>query len=176
MRTALIPWTRSTVNPFWGFSDFEQDFDRLLTSFTNGTELASGMDFTPACDVIEGQNHYMFTLDIPGMKREDVKIEAVGNRLTVSGERHHSHSDEKQGSKHIERRYGKFRRVFTLPENVEMEKVEARYENGVLAIAVPKAERAKAKQIDIKEGHGGFFEKLLGSKKSEKEIKATTAA
>ena len=66
-----------------------------------------------------------------------------------------------------EKSYGHFRRVFTLPTSLESEKIEARYENGVLELYLPKAEAAKPRQVTVEAGKSGFFEKFLGAKKQE---------
>jgi HSP20 family protein len=146
-------------------SDVFEDFDRLVESFVRPTYVNT-VNFQPSADVHETEGHYMINFDIPGVKKEDIKIEMRGNQLEISGER----KDELKNGKG--RSYGKFERSFTLPETVNAEKIEAHYEDGVLSLALPKAETAKPKTIEIQTGNGGFFSKLLSSKKENtKELK-----
>jgi HSP20 family protein len=114
--------------------------------------------------VDETNTHYLMSFDLPGVKKEDVKIDLQENQLIVSGER----KEETQGQGGSrERFYGAFSRSFTLPQNVDASKVEANYENGVLQIALPKtAVTTTGKQIPIKEG------KLISQKKEGKSEKA----
>jgi HSP20 family protein len=89
-------------------------------------------------------------IDLPGMKKEDVKISLVNNTLNISGERTQE-KEEKDGKFHrIEKAYGKFYRSFTLPSKVLTEKIEAEFSNGQLTISVPKAEEVKPKELEIK--------------------------
>jgi HSP20 family protein len=143
--------------------DVIEDFDRMVDSFLRPT-YANSLNFPPSCDVNETENHYMVSFDMPGVKKEDVKIELRSNQLRVSGERRH---EARSG-----RSYGKFERTFTLPATINADKIEAHYEDGVLSIALPKAESAKPKNIEIQTGNVGFFNKLLSPKKeSSKELK-----
>ncbi|MDR3608807.1 MAG: Hsp20/alpha crystallin family protein [Oligoflexia bacterium] len=105
-------------------------------------------EFEPACDIEETDTQFLLNFDLPGVKKEDVKIDLNNNQLTVSGER--KGDVEKRGTH--ERYYGAFYRSFTLPTNVETDKVQASYDNGVLQIALPKAAVVPGKQIPIKEG------------------------
>ncbi len=149
-------WTADVESGLAG--DVFEDFDRIVDSFLRPTYFTAD-NFQPNCDVNEAENHYMISFDMPGVKKDDVKIEMRGNQLVISGERRNEAKNCSRGS------YGKFERAFTLPETVNTEKIEAHYEDGVLNIALPKAEAAKPKAIEIQTGNGGFFNKLLGSKK-----------
>ena len=129
MRHAIDLWRGDLLAPF---RDYETNFK-----------------FNPQCDVEETEEHYLFAFDLPGVSKEDVKIELVENQLTVTGERKAEPAKENVVSHVTERFHGAFRRAFTLPMLVDSEKVEARFENGVLRITVPKAEAAKSRQIKI---------------------------
>lgn len=142
-----------------------EDFDRIVDSFIRPQSMSS-VNFQTGADFNEAENHYMLSFDLPGVKKEDLKIEMRGNQLLVAGER--------RNDSRSSRTYGKFERSFTLPESVNAEKIEAQFEDGVLSIALPKAEEAKAKTIEIQSGSTGFFNKLLGTKKeSSKDIKVS---
>lgn len=112
------------------------------------------LSFAPPCDVEETNSHYLLSFDLPGVKKEDMKIDLRDNQLTISGER----KEETKGAVSRERYCGSFCRSFTLPANAKAEKIEANYQNGVLQVAIPKTEITVGKQIPIKEG------KLLESK------------
>ena len=106
-------------------------------------------NFAPKCDIEETASAYKLTFDLPGLKKEDVKIELVDRQIVVSGERK-SEREEEGKLRHLsERVYGAFQRVFTLPAVVEADRVEAKFEHGVLEIVVPKVEEARPKLVRI---------------------------
>jgi len=117
------------------------------------------MDFSPAVDVDESDTHFLLSFDLPGVKKEDVHIELKDNILTVWGERKDSKREGFGNRLSIERSYGEFNRTFTLPINVDPDKIEAHYEDGVLHVVVPKAESAKPREIAVKTGRPGLFGK-----------------
>lgn len=161
-------WSLRTYSPMM-MSEVFQDFDRVVDSFLKPT-YANTVNFQPSCDVSESDDHYLVSFDMPGIKKEDIKIEVQKNQLLISGER--LRTQGREAGLYNERRYGKFERTFTLPATVNPEKIEAQFEDGVLNIALPKAEVAKPKTIQIQTGPSSFFSKLLGSKKeSPKELK-----
>jgi len=103
------------------------------------------------CEVSETPQSYLLKFEIPGMKKEDIKIDLHDNRLTVSGERREEKKEEKDHKVHYsEMGYGSFMRSYTFPTAVDAERVEARYENGVLSLNVAKSEGMKARQITVK--------------------------
>lgn len=101
-------------------------------------------NFTPACEIQDEEKSFGISLDIPGLKQDEIEIEVKDNHLHISGER----KDEGKAVR-SEKRYGKFERVFTLPQNVNTDLIEARFENGVLDILLPKEEKSQAKKITI---------------------------
>lgn len=142
---ALNLWTSNAWNPAREiFSLFE---DAGQTAQRTGKIL-----FTPPVDVEETQTHFLFTFDLPGVDKNDVKIEINDNVLSVSGERKSAQSaNENKGATQLlsERVQGCFVREFSLPSTVSTDNIEARYENGVLHISMPKAENAKPRQIKV---------------------------
>lgn len=96
------------------------------------------LNWRPTCDVRETENAYMIYAEIPGAKKEDVKIQLDGNRLTISG----SVKDEKKTdteTMHMqERSYGTFSRMFTLPQNAKLDNINAVHNNGILEVSIPK--------------------------------------
>jgi HSP20 family protein len=152
--------------------DVFDDFDRIVNAIARPTN-ASTIGFQPSCDINETKNHYMVTFDMPGLKKDDIKIEVQGNQLVVMGERHREFQEQDgEATLRHERLYGKFERTFVLPNSINADKIEAHYENGVLNVALPKAESAKGRSVQIQTGQNSFFSKLLGSKsEGTKELK-----
>jgi len=106
----------------------------------------------PACDVDENENRYLVTVDLPGVPKDNVKVEFHDGALVISGEKN-SERKEVQGTRHLEERTsGVFRRWFMLPVEIDASKIQAAFENGVLRITAPKAAASKPKQIPISEG------------------------
>jgi HSP20 family protein len=164
-------WPRRTLSADM-MGDVFGNFDRIVESFLRPSYVTN-VNFLPSCDVNETKDHYLVTFDMPGVKSEDIKIEVQGNQLVISGERQRNlKAGDDEATLHHERMYGRFERTFTLPATIATEKIEAQYENGVLSVALPKAEAAKGRTIQIQTGQGGFLNKLLGSKKeAAKELK-----
>ena len=108
--------------------------------------------WAPALDISERKDAYLVTVELPGMKAEDLDITMEDGLLTIQGERHFAHDSSEQQFHRVERRYGAFRRSITLPAHVMAEGIEASFEDGVLLILVPKAEEATPKRIQVRPG------------------------
>ncbi len=106
--------------------------------------------WAPRTDLVETEDAYQLRLDVPGMSKDDLKINYKDNQLTVSGERTSDRTDEDEEYVRVERSFGQFYRAFSLPQTVDAENISASYENGVLSIRVPKTEEVKPRQIEIK--------------------------
>lgn len=120
-------------------------FGHLVDRFFSesvGRSGGSAYSFVPKVDIIENEKSFEIHLAIPGMNKEDFSIDLKENHLTVSGERKFTpgERDEKH-FRYIETQYGAFRREFVLPENIDGEKIQAKYNNGILALVVPKDEK-----------------------------------
>lgn len=111
-----------------------------------GAELAVGSDFgewSPAVDISEDDKEFTIVADLPEAKKEDVKVSIDNGMMTISGERKHEHEEKKKKYHRVERSYGRYSRSFTLPEGVDEDKVEAKFEDGVLTVHLPKNEKAE---------------------------------
>jgi len=106
--------------------------------------------FSPLVNVAETDDEFEISVDLPGIKLEDVNVELRDNDLWITGERKEEHEEKQKNWHRIEHRYGQFRRVIPLAHNVDAEKIDAEYKDGVLKILVPKTESAKPKRIAIK--------------------------
>lgn len=113
-----------------------------------GEELERGT-WMPAVDIHETEDGYVVKADLPGMKREDIQIDLKDNTLQIKGEKKFEEKVSKDNYIRTERAYGTFVRSFTLPHNVDPEKIKASYRDGVLELTLPKKEEAKPKQIKV---------------------------
>jgi HSP20 family protein len=111
-------------------------------------EEASGT-FMPSFDVKETTDSYVFTADMPGIRRDDLEIELAGNRLTISGKREREEAQGQATFYTQERSFGTFSRTFALPEEVESGKVAAELRDGVLHLMVPKSPEVRPQKINI---------------------------
>lgn len=126
------------------------EIDRLFDDLTGREEEgAQPAMWMPRTDISETEDAYVIRMDMPGLSREDVKIELQEGRLRVSGERKIKQEEKGETFRRVERMYGRFFRSFALPEASDTEHVQARLENGVLTIEVPKREEAKRRRIQI---------------------------
>ena len=153
--THLTPLRSITrCNPFNSSADMEHRMNHLLDSlFTNGTLNDDGVvsaRFVPATDIAELNDHYLVTVDLPGLKKDDIKITLEDKTLTISGEKKFENEEKKDSYHRVERGYGRFERSFTLPQSVRTEKIDAKYKDGVLSLTVPKTEEAKQRTIEVK--------------------------
>jgi HSP20 family protein len=117
-----------------------------------GNSRAATTAWAPALDISERKDAYLVTVELPGLKPEDLDITMEDGLLTIQGERQFTHESSEQQFHRVERRYGAFRRSITLPAHVMAEGIQASFEDGVLQILVPKAEEAKPKRIQVRPG------------------------
>lgn len=109
-----------------------------------------GMElWAPDTDMSETENAYTLTMDLPGLKKDDVDVSFTDNRLTISGERSRETKEEDKDFIRKERYLGKFSRAFTMPADVVEDKIKATFKNGVLTVDIPKAEVKKPKKVSI---------------------------
>lgn len=155
MLRSLVPWKERSMLPttdrFTGmFDQMEKEMQGLMEDFWgNGGRLAT-TDFVPTVDLVEKDNEFEVTVDLPGLKPEEVKVEFKGGALWVTGERKEEKEEKDKTYHRVERSYGEFRRVLPLPSEVKEDGIEAKFTDGVLKISVPKAEEVKVKHIEVK--------------------------
>jgi len=140
---ALVRW-----DPFRDLTALQGEVNRLFSRATGG-EVGERQSWTPATDVVETNDAIVLKAELAGMKPEDINIEVQDNVLTVSGERRFEEEVKEDKFYRIERRYGSFSRSLALPPTADENKVEAKYENGLLQVTVRKAEIAKPKKITV---------------------------
>ncbi|MEK6579123.1 MAG: Hsp20/alpha crystallin family protein [Bdellovibrionota bacterium] len=158
-------WKGEKNDSFRAVSQMQKQMDRLFEQFFNEPglpTLSRGTipKFAPTCDISETETKYLMTFDLPGMSKEDVRIEVTDNVLHVFGERKEEHEEKKKNLFRSERFFGAFERYFTLPTQVTADQIEAAYEKGVLSISIPKAEASKTKKVKVVEKKSAQLEKL----------------
>lgn len=128
-----------------GVNDFAPTaFSSLIDRFFNESLSRAGgsqYSFVPKVDIVERDKSFEIQFAVPGMKKEDFKIDLNENVLTVSGERKFTGEKKENHYVSIETQYGTFSRSFSLPENVDATKIAAAYTNGILEISIPKDEK-----------------------------------
>ena len=132
-------------DPFKQFKELERSF----YNYPSNNESVNG--FVPVVNTREGESAYHIDVDLPGVKKEDIKVDINKDVLTISGERKTKDEVKEEDYYKVETSFGKFTRSFTIPENVDVENIEARSDNGVLEVIIPKKEeQANKKSIEIK--------------------------
>ena len=147
---AIVRW-----EPVRELTTLQSEMNRLFNTFFDTPTSGDGAParrWVPAMDLVEHDDHFVLTADLPGVTQEDVSIEVQADVLTISGERKTSQESSGTGYYRLERSTGAFSRTLTLPEGVDPEAVEASFANGVLEIHIPKPEAAKPRRIEIAVG------------------------
>ena len=135
-------------SPWAGFATLNNRLGRFLED--QPTSRVAG--WTPAVDVEESPDVILVTAEAPGLTLEELTVELENNVLTIFGEKSEAREEGAEAGRiHVsERRYGSFRRSFRLPRSVDAEKIDARLENGILTVSLPKAAEAKSRTIEVK--------------------------
>jgi HSP20 family protein len=164
------------ITPYRSGDSFERLFDALMGA--GGYTSGGGMMRAPATDVVENEHEIRVITELPGMSADHLDIYLENNVLTIRGEKREERQEGGEGETfHLtERRYGQFSRSFILPRDVDSEAIEARFDNGVLTVRVPKSERARRRRIEI----GGRSDSKQevgvqgGEQRSQEDRSATT--
>jgi HSP20 family protein len=139
-------------DPFRDMVSMRDEIDRLFDGFIGRLpgrrEVAEGA-WIPLLDLEETKDDFVIRAEIPGMKKEDVKISLTGDKLRISGERSREKEEKGKTYHRMERAYGRFERILTLPAEIDASKVKASYKEGLLEVTLPKTERVKPKEIGI---------------------------
>lgn len=147
---ALIRW-----EPARELQSIQQEMNRLFgTAFDAHAGGNSGVArrWIPAMDLVEEDERFVLRADLPGVAEDDVNIELEDNALTISGERKSEHEERHDGYYRIERASGSFSRSLTLPEGIDPDSIQARFERGVLEVTIPKPEERKPRKVAINVG------------------------
>ena len=130
-----------------------EEMERVLRqAFGDREGVSQAGAFSPAIDVEEDQDGFTLHVEIPGVEPGSVDVSLEENVLSISGERRFYDEKDADGFRRIERAFGRFHRSIRLPDRVDADRVEAKYREGILTIAVPKAEESKPRRIQIQAG------------------------
>ena len=147
----ITRWSPVPVAPVRDLFSIHDEFNRLFDNFFAPASVRGDLApmFTPAVDIEETADEFVIKADLPGVTQKDVKVNLMGDTLTIRGERKQE-SEKKDGSTYrTERIYGSFERTFRLGTPVRNDKVKAHYRDGVLEVRVPKAEEAKLREVEV---------------------------
>jgi HSP20 family protein len=150
----MSPLELWNAGPFELMRRMSDEMDRMFQGWGAPTP-AAGM-WTPAVEVREREGKLVVCAELPGLNKNDVKVEATDEGLVIQGERRQEHEEREGGVYRSERSYGSFRRVIPLPEDAQLEQAQARFENGVLEVSIPVPQAsARRRQIPISSQAGG---------------------
>lgn len=125
--------------------------DVLDQFFDQANRLTNASSFVPSVDLSETEKSYEVEAHLPGMKKDEINVEVDQHTLKVSGEKKREDEDKQKTYHRIETEYGYFERQLEIPEDGDLDKIDAKYENGILQLSIPKTQKKEnAKQIDIK--------------------------
>lgn len=149
----LFPFMTS---PFTFMRRFSEDMENLFSDLGFGRETSlfgedwAQAQWTPKVEVFERDNKFIVSADLPGLKKEDIKVDVLPDRLTIRGERKEEHEEKAEGLYRSERSYGSFCRVIPLPEGADIEKAKADFKNGVLEVSLPApSQKSVGRRLEI---------------------------
>lgn len=144
----LIKW-----NPFNELEDISnrlnQIFGRPAVQPETGQQMLKVADWAPSVDISETDKAYLIKAEIPGVKKEDVKVTIDDGMITIQGERKMEKEEKDKKFHRIERSYGSFVRSFRLPDGVDESKAKAEFKDGMINVTLPKSEKAKTKAVEV---------------------------
>lgn len=126
-----------------------QFFSDAISAFDWRDQDRASAPWVPPVDITEQNDAIAIHAEVPGVTPDHVKISVEGNVLTINGTKEQTREDKTERVHRYERTYGAFQRTFTLPPTVDPSGIRAAYENGVLTVTLPKAEKAKPRQIPV---------------------------
>jgi HSP20 family protein len=121
-----------------------------MDEFFNDVVNQRNNNFVPSIDISETNDGFEVTAELPGINKDNIDVSLDNGRLTISGERKFEEKEEGKTYHRVETRYGSFNRSFQLPDNVDEDSINAKYENGLLHISIKKTEDKVKKQIEVK--------------------------
>jgi HSP20 family protein len=144
----LIKW-----DPFRELEDVSNRLNRIFGRSTaraeSGQEMLAVADWSPSIDISETDAAYLIKAEIPGVKKEDVKVTIQDGMLTIQGERKMEKEEKGKKFHRVERSYGSFVRSFRIPDNANENSVKAEFKDGMLNVTLAKSAKAKAKSVNV---------------------------
>lgn len=124
-------------------------FGRSPVRTESGSEMLATVDWAPSVDISETDTAYLVKAEIPGVKKEDVKVTIQDGMLTIHGERKQEKEEKGKRFHRVERCYGSFMRSFRVPDDADESKVKAEFKDGMLNVTLSKSEKAKPRQVNV---------------------------
>lgn len=149
----MMVWEITPLRPFRELERMRREMDRLWDSFVEEKPRRKGeeaVELLPSLDLSETKNDLVVKAELPGIDPKDIDISLSEGVLTIKGEKKQEKEEKEENYHIIERSYGAFTRSVRLPRDVQSEKINASYKNGILKVTLPKSEEAKKKEIKIK--------------------------
>lgn len=144
---AIVKW-----EPLKDLATLQDRMNQIFTDSFRSTFDEEGrlaQDWVPAVDIYEDPEMIQLHAELPGMEMKEIEVKVANNTLQIKGEKKLQNQEKKEHYNRVERVYGRFIRSFVLPNTVDQEKIRAKYENGVLAVTLPKREETKPKNITV---------------------------
>jgi HSP20 family protein len=142
--------TLVSFNPMRGLEKAQRRFNSFIDDMEKGVSFEMG-GFNPRVDITEDDKNLYVHAEMPGIPKDNVKISVNDDMmLTIKGSKNKEELKEEQSYVRAERAYGEFSRSFVLPENIDIDNINAKYENGVLELTLPKVEPPKPKEVEVK--------------------------
>ena len=136
--------------PMRDLVNMQDEINRMFEDFAGNRQGDAGITkIYPASDIVENKDSFVIAIELPGLKKEDVKVTLQNNMLSISGEKKVESENKDHTYHRVERTYGSFYRSFELPTPVDPGKIQADFKDGILKINLPKQEEAKPKEIAI---------------------------
>ncbi|HSV97460.1 MAG TPA: Hsp20/alpha crystallin family protein [Spirochaetota bacterium] len=142
--------TRRNEQPEWGVVSFQKEINQLFNDFFSiGPSSLSESGWMPTVDVEEDEKEVRIRAEIPGIEEKDLSVTLENDLLTIAGEKKEEEKKEDRRYVISERRFGSFHRTIRLPEDIDREKIEAGFKNGVLKVTIPRVETPEKKRVNI---------------------------
>lgn len=139
------------MNPFGLMREFTDEMDRIFQAVAPRTATSADLNaWSPTVDIRQCNGDLVVTAEVPGLKKDEIKVELTDDALVIQGERKREHKEDHEGYHRWERSYGQFYRAIALPEGAKMDQVKAELQDGLLKVSVPvpQAEK-KSRQVPI---------------------------
>ena len=136
-------------NLFNELESMRRRFDRMMSEWPATPRALAGAGVFPLVNVTEDADKFYLRAELPGVKSDALDIQATGKTIAISGERKIAEQGTTARYHRREREAGKFSRILQIPGEIDADRIEARLENGILTVAIPKAEAAKPRQVKV---------------------------
>ena len=141
---AIVRW-----KPMRDLINLRDEMDRMFDGFWGDMANRNGGMFMPPVDMVENDDNFVISVELPGLGKDDIKMTMQNNVLTINGNKKHEFESKEDTVHRVERSYGSFCRSINLPSTVDSTAINASYDSGVLKVTLPKIEEAKPKEIAI---------------------------